>query len=458
MMPAIQKGRAVDHWGSAYTPRPDQVLITTVCRGSSVEIDPSEEVPSSISSDGYQDGFGEYTTHIPIDFKFYTKQPDYGMRFLAANVPGPRYLQYPEYRTLIGELESGRYTVLGISAYTWSLPWAIALAKLARERYGIREVWLGGYAVMTDELSIPKTFSRTFWGYSESALNMALGGPSFPIDSIVHPDLTTRATFLGKESHVGHLLSQRGCPNKCNYCADPVFQPGGEDALSFEAMDKILSTYEQNGIRSLYFSNQNTNLFSKTGDSVLTNLHSRKMKFGMLTSFRTLNSLGTAGIERLYDKGLNFVLLGLESLNAENLRKTGRRAAVKEMLDVLQLLRTLRVIITTTYMICFEDDTVDTIRQAKQIMMNELGITVSLFNITMPLPGTPMYLKYKASNLIFDLNWRHWTGNHLVWRHPVISPSLARDLLAEMRSEVNSPIHNANIREITEKRSCRALA
>ena len=109
-------------------------------------------------------------------------------------------------------------------------------------------------------------------------------------------------------------------------------------------------------------------------------------------------------------------------------------------------------------MIGFEDDVPETIRDAKRCMIDELGVTVSLFNITMPLPGTPMYWDYKRRNLITDWDWTRWTGNHLVWKHPVLSPREAEDLLAEMRSEVNSPVHNPQVSGLWQQRSGAATA
>lgn len=177
------------------------------------------------------------------------------------------------------------------------------------------------------------------------------------------------------------------------------------------------------------------------------------MTYGMLTSFRTLNTLKADGIKMLHDKGLKFLLLGLESLNDVNLRKTKRKADINEMYHTMKLLQDLRIIITTTYMICFQDDTEVSIRNAKRMIIDELGVAVCLFNITMPLPGTPMYWEYKKNNMICDWDWSHWTGNYLVWKHPVIAPEQAKELLAEMRSEVNSPRFNSNNRTIVDSRS-----
>jgi hypothetical protein len=446
-----QRGRLVVTGAANFTPAPDRVLVTTVCRDAYAD-DPERERPSSITMDGFQDGFGEYSTHLPEHFKFSTNQPSYGLRFLAANVPGPTYLQYPTAAELEAHLASGRYDIIAISAYTWSLPWAMAVARRAKEAYGFQEAWLGSYAVMTDEPSMTQAFDRLFWGYSESNFSEAMGGKALSVESLEHPDLTTEAWFAGRHSTIGHILFRRGCPNICSYCADPVFQRGGEAALTVRAIDAILDRYREKNIRSIYFSNQDTDLHSKPGTLIVDSMSRRQQRFGLLTSFRTLNRAGPDGIRRLYDKGLNFLLLGLESLSDKNLVKTQRRAAYAEMYEVLRLLQTMKVTVTATYMICFEDDTPESIREAKKRIIGDLGVSVCLFNIVMPLPSTPMYWEYKQRNLIFDWEWSRWTGNHMVWRHPTIAPAEAKELLAEMRSEVNSPVHNPVVRRLWDAR------
>ncbi len=446
-----QRGRMVLVNGNGFVPKPERVLVTTVCRDVYADR-PDRERPSSIGPDGFQDGFGEYSTHLPETYKFFTQQPSYGVSFLGANVQGPTYLHYPNSTEIESHLATGRYDVIAISAYTWSLPWAMDLAKRAKEQFGVREAWLGCYAVMTDEQEMRKVFDRLFWGYSESTFNSAIGQSEIPVEDIVHPDLTTHAYFLGRRSVVGHMLFRRGCPNRCTYCADPVFSPGGEPNLSIDCVDAILDYYEDRGINSVYFSNQDTAMHTSFGQAVLESLHRRDMRFGMLTSFASLGADGADGIKRLHDNGLIFVLLGLESLNDSNLIKTHRKSRFKNMYETLKLLQQLKVMVTTTYMICFEDDTPVLIREAKKMMVNELGVSVCLFNITMPLPGTPMYWDYKKKGLIWDWDWTHWTGNYLVWKHPTISPGEAKELLGEMRGDVNNPEYNPNVADLWRAR------
>ncbi len=452
-----QRGRMVLLNGNGFAPKPDRVLVTTAPRDVYAQRCDVER-PSSIGSDGFQDGFGEYSTHLPEAYKFFTHQPSYGVSFLEANVQGPKYLHYPYSMEIETQLATGHYDVIAISAYTWSLPWAIDLAKKPKEQFGVKEAWLGCYAVMTDEPKIKRVFDRLFWGYSESAFNLAIGKKAIPVGRLEHPDLTTEAFFLGRESVVGHVLFRRGCPNRCTYCADPVFSPGGESNLSIRAVDVILDYYQDHGIKSIYFSNQDTAMHSPFGQAVLESLNHRGIRFGMLTSFASLQGNTPDGIKKLHDKGLIFVLLGLESLNDSNLIKTHRKSRFRNMYSTLKLLQQLKIIVTTTYMICFEDDTPYLIREAKKMMVNELGVSVCLFNITMPLPGTSMYWDYKEKGLIWDYDWTHWTGNYLVWRHPTIAASEARELLGEMRSDVNNPEYNPNVASLWKARTEKEMA
>lgn len=451
----MSKGRIVCVRETGFIPNPERVLVTTPPRDVYSKDGEPRRLPV-LTEDGFLDGFAEYTTDIPDNWKFSTRQKDYGISFLEANVIGPTYLHYPYAATVYQHLASGRFDVLCISAFTWTLPWAIDVARVAKSEYGIKEVWLGGYAVMTDEPLMQEVFDRFFWGYTESLFNQALGMEAIPSEKIVHPDLTTKASWLGRQTTTGHVIFRKGCSNRCTYCADPVYEPGGDRALSIDSVATILDKYKNDGIRSVYISNQETNLFSPAGREVLKAIEARNMNFGMLTSFQALAAYGEEGIRKLRDSGMTFLLVGLESLNDKNLEKTQRKTRQSFMLDTLSLLEKLKVSVTSTYMICFEDDTEETIRAAKRKII-DLGITVALFNITVPLPGTPLYDSYKAQGLIFDWDWTHWTGNHLVWRHPVIAPEQAKDLLTELRSEVNSPMFNPSLNHLWDKNIQKAV-
>ena len=180
------------------------------------------------------------------------------------------------------------------------------------------------------------------------------------------------------------------------------------------------------------------------------------MRFGMMTSFIALTAKGEDGIRELVDKGMTFLLVSLESLNDKTLINTNRKARRKLMEKTLQLLYDLRVTVTSTYIICFEEDTRESILESKKAVV-DLGVSFCLFNIYMPLPGTPVYYNFKKRGLINDFKWSHWTGNHLLWKHPTISPQEAQELLKECRTEINHPKYNKFNKMEWESRAARPI-
>ncbi len=428
-----------------FVPAPEKILLTTMPRDVFLENSEMDHL-LCLTSDGKIDSFAHHPQFIPDEYKNVVKQRPYDIAFLKENVEGPLYLELPKKEVILHELETGQYDVLAISTFTWTIPWALDLAERAKNEYGIREVWMGGYGVMTPEPLIQQRFDRLFWGYGESTLLNAIGKEELAVEAIKHPELVAEITFLGHRMKVGHLFWKRGCKRNCTFCADPVFQPGGEGNFSFENVEYILDRYKNQGCVSIHLVNQEVHAFSAMGERVTKAILERNMRYSMMTSIAAINERGIDGMKLLRDRGLTLVQVGIESLSDTNLKKTRKVSDVKRIENTISILNSLGIKVAATYMICFEDDTAESIREAKKRLCN-LGLVITHFNIVIPMPGTSLYRDFYERDLISDWNWSHWTGERLVWKHPTISFEEARELLAEMDSEVNTPLYNAHLRK-----------
>lgn len=444
-----QNGRVEYINKTNFVPDPDRVLITTAPRDVYADEDEMESL-LCFTADGKIDSFSHHPQFIPDEYKNVSRQRPYELAFLIENVKGPHYLELPEEKTIVYELESHRYDVLGISCFTWTLPWALKIAERAKREYGIKEVWLGGYGIMTSEPCIRERVDRLFWGYSESTLREALGLEPLPVEQIKHPEIIAENIFLGYKVKIGHLFWKRGCRRRCNFCADPIYQPGGEPDLAFENVKSIIEHYKERGCVSLHLVNQEVDPFGEIGEKVTHYLKENNLHFSMMTSVAAINAQGDEGIKRLKERGLTSVQIGIESLSDINLQKSRKASNLQMINKTVKRLLSQRVRVNATYMICFEDDTPETILQAKERLLN-LGLTVTHFNIVIPMPGTSVFYDLQRRGLICDWNWSHWTGERLVWKHPYISPQEARELLAELDSDVNSPLYNVNLRKLWDR-------
>lgn len=424
--------------------KPEEVLITSAPWDVYQDEGYTGDIPC-FTRDRRVDWFAHHPLAYPEMYHPSVKSRSYEIAFLKENVPGPTYLEVPDQQTVIDHLATGKYKVLGISAFTWTLPWALKIAERAKREFGVQETWLGGYAIMTPEPKIEQVFDKLFAGYSEGILRTLFGMSNITPKDIKHPDLTVTSTYLGREVKVGHLYWERGCTQRCTFCADPVFQPGGESTFSLENVHEIIKHYKKIGCISVHLVNQDVRPFTHMGMEIIKILKQYQMPFTMMTSLLALMAKGHEGLKWLREMGLTMVQPGIESLDDVNLKSTLKNSNVEKIENMVQLLDDTGIRLSATYMICLENDTAASIRQAKY-RLGQLGPIYTYFSVTQPMPGTPFYQSLNQRGLINDWDWRKWTGGYLVWKHPTISPEEARELLAEMDLAVNTPLHNRNLR------------
>jgi Radical SAM superfamily len=443
--PNSRQGWVDDVTMSGFVPDPARVLFTTAPRDVYLEEKYDGDIPC-ITSDGRLDWFAHHPLAYPLEYQPSVKSRAYEVAFLEANVPGPTYLHLPTQAEIEAHLASGDFTVLAITSYTWTLPWALDMAERARRDYGVKEVWLGGYGVMTPEPKLRVLFDRLFWGYSESNFRVAIGLAPLSVREIEHPLLLNESTYLAHKVKIGHLFWRRGCTQHCTFCADPVFQPRGEAGLSMETIERMIMRYKEQGCLSIHLVNQDVQPFSAQGEQVIRILKRHQIPFTMMTSFQALTAKGDDGLKRLADSGLTMAQLGIESLSDINLSKSLKTTSFGQIERTVKTMDALRIRLSATYMLCFEDDTAQSISLAKT-KLGDLGPIYTYFSIIQPMPGTPFFDDLHRRGLINDWDFRRWTGGYLVWKHPTIAPEEARELVREMDRAINTPLHNKRLKQ-----------
>lgn len=428
---------------TGYVPHPEEVLFTTAPRDIYADEGYDGDIPC-ITDDGRLDWFAHHPLAYPEEYQPSVKSRSYDVAFLELNVPGPTYLELPLQNDIEVHLASGQFKVLCITAYTWMIPWALKLAEKARRQYGVREVWLGGYGIMTPEPKIKQLFDRLFWGYAESTFREALGMSPMKPSEIKHPMLINESTYLAHKIKIGHLFWERGCTQRCTFCADPVFQPGGEGTFSVDNVREVLERYKDEGVVTVHLVNQDVRPFKEVGRQVIELLYEYGLPFTMMTSFLALTAKGSDGMKWLADKGLTMAQLGVESLDDANLSKSLKTTNFDHINKTVKEMDDMRIRLSATYIVCFENDTVESVRRAKNLL-GELGPIYTYFSILQPMPATPQYYDMLKRDLITDWDFRKWTGSYLVWNHPTIKPDEARELVQEMDLAVNTPQYNKRL-------------
>ena len=398
-----------------------KVLMTTAPREALIE-------SNGVGGNWYDrtDTYMAWTCAVDEADRLSVTCPPTGLRFIKANVPDVDILEYPTWQEYRDALAAESWDMVGISFYTWSTPVAIEMAREARLA-GAGEIWGGNYGAIGPGLDLH--FDRLIKGPGEYPVHEFMYGR--PLQRLCHPPMLGVSSFQGVSSPVGYLYSKRGCNVGCTFCSTPVFNPK-ENPLYLDDTYEALDRYQQEKVAHVIIYDESFFLRNEVADKVIEALADRDLPWICLTRADLIRGR----IAELTDKCMDGAIVGIESYRDKNIADVRKRddvynvrATVKELIDNGR--RALG-----TFMIGFGNDTIEDMEfDIKQLA--EEGLFACQLTLLTPLHGTKLYKLMEP--LIDEPDLSKFDLYNLVWKHPHMNKSEARDLLAWAQRKVHDP-------------------
>jgi radical SAM superfamily enzyme YgiQ (UPF0313 family) len=128
-------------------------------------------------------------------------------------------------------------------------------------------------------------------------------------------------------------------------------------------------------------------------------------------------------VELLAAARCRMAFIGMESLNDKSLESVKKRQnRVEEYRGLFAKIHRRGIMTFTGLMFALEEDTMEYYSTLTD-RLREVGVCVILPSISIPIYGTPWYDQALAEGRITDRNIAHYEGDHLVFRHPLLSPA-----------------------------------
>ena len=413
-------------WG--YMNRAKKILITTIpateiakearIEGRSVTYNNVEECFSAANNIAYVNGF---------------TCPNYATEFIKANIPSADILKFPTWKEYEEALENG-YDIVGISFWTYTSSEAIKMADLARQ-YGVRDIWGGGHGINTP--NIAKFFDKLFYGYGEFKMNELIEDHSFK--KFVHPIMVGEYDFYTEKIKTGYLFSIRGCQMTCEFCSGPAFY-NHLVVTPIEEVERVLDVYLEQDIRHVTLVDETFLQNQSHSKKVLEALHNRRMTF----SATSRADMFIGNIKELREKGLRSIYVGIESLNDSSLNSIKKGTSSSQNVQLFKELKENNSFAFGTYMIGFEHDTEENVKENIEKLNAINEIFAVEFWLATPFPGTIFFDRLDKQGLIINKNWKEYDAVHMVWQHPHMSVEEIENL---QRYAVRNHCHPLNIRK-----------
>lgn len=236
----------------------------------------------------------------------------------------------------------------------------------------------------------------------------ALGRPDW---EQMHPREYSKFSPHGgfaKSFPVAQLITSRGCPYSCRYCASYVMNGKKIRLRSPDSIvDEIEYLIKDHGVTEIHIEDDNFTFYKDHVVNLCTAIRNKNIKINLgLPNGVRLDKLDEDILKELKSAGFYFFSVGIESGSPSILKKMNKVLNLETVLEKISLIKKYNFRVKGFFMLGYpgetKDDIIKTINYAKSLELDQ-----AFFGVYIPLPGTVEFKKLEEEGTI-DINKCNW--------------------------------------------------
>jgi len=250
------------------------------------------------------------------------------------------------------------------------------------------------------------------------------------IDEIPFPswDLLPMNKYQFYRQRYASMLTSRGCPFNCSFCASSRLFGGFWRGRSPEnVVEEIRLLHDKFGIENIEFVDDTFTLDQKRAERICDEIVREGLDISWGASSR-VDTLSRSLVEKMRRAGCWILFLGIESGCQKILDAIGKRITVEHARKAVKIVKEAGVQVLGSFIIGFLQDTIETINETIRFAKT-LNLDYAEFSILTPYPGTPIYEHAKKNNLLLTEDWSKYTGLEPTVKIEGVSSSKLKSLL-----------------------------
>jgi radical SAM superfamily enzyme YgiQ (UPF0313 family) len=329
-----------------------------------------------------------------------------GMAILAGVTP--KNIEIKFYDDRIENIDYKDSTdIVGISVETSTALRAYEIAKHYRDK-GIPVVMGGVHpTLLPDEVS--RYTDAVVSGHAEKLwpqiLNDFRNGKlqKYYKETDLIPEETSadKSIFIGKKYFPASLVEfGRGCPFRCDFCDIPVYFDGKYAA---RPLDRLVSEIKSSERKLFVVVDDNLGSSPKALWEFCKAITPLKIKWVAQTSVTLAKNEELLGL--VAKSGCLGVLLGLESIESENLHRMNKRFNESiPMMEAIRRFHNVGIRIHGSFIVGYDHDTAESVDRLVEFAIKQ-RLFIANFNPLTPIPRTSLYMRLQKEGRMINRKW-----------------------------------------------------
>ncbi len=217
-------------------------------------------------------------------------------------------------------------------------------------------------------------------------------------DGLVWPDDIQPAFYQS-------IVTLRGCPYRCIYCAVPSLDSSRTRFRSPEnVVEEIAWLQAQHGLSYLFFHDSVFTLNKRRTLAICAAMAARGLRVPFCIQTRA-DRIDAELMQAMCDVGLHQVFFGIESGDVDSLRQIRKEMSLERISEAVALVKAFGVRCSGFFMVGWPWEDADAVARTIAFAISLPLDGVSLFSAT-PLPGTELWELSKTSQLPESIDFR----------------------------------------------------
>ena len=221
-----------------------------------------------------------------------------------------------------------------------------------------------------------------------------------PLPGLDKMPLARRDLFRSKKYIPFQVVqTMRGCPYPCEFCS--VSTANGT-TMRFRPADHVLSELQTLG-KLVMFADDNVMIHRKYSEDLFRRMIPLNKHWIGQCSLAAVRHI--ENVKLMAESGCKALFIGFESIDEETVRFTGKRQnRPSQYREVMQMLHEHGISTWGSFVFGFDTDDTEVFDRTVEFGI-EMQLTMALFAILTPYPGTQLYRRLRAEGRLTDERW-----------------------------------------------------